>query len=95
MSLLLCVLSLWLGVFALSVAMTIWLAQLTQSAILALVIVGVFYTLLSWLIYRLWLHRTISGWRGRLNTVYEVSETLELAMQRVRLIMKKVADLLG
>ncbi len=95
MSLLLCVLSLWLGVFALSVAMTIWLAQLTQSAILALVIVGVFYTLLSWLIYRLWLHRTIRGWRGRLNTVYEVSETLEMAMQRVRLIMKKVADLLG
>lgn len=95
MSLLLCVLSLWLGVLALSVAMTIWLAQLTQSAILALVIVGVFYTLLSWLIYRLWLRRTIRGWRGRLDTVYEVSETLEIAMQRIRLIMKKVADLLG
>lgn len=95
MSLLFCVLSLLLGLLALSVAVVICLSELTQSALLALVIVGVFYLLLSWLIYRLWLHRTMRRWRGRLNTVYEVSETLEIAMQRIRLIMKKVADLLS
>lgn len=95
MSLLFCALSLLLGLSALTVAVTILLSELTQSALLALVVVGVFYLLLSWLIYRLWLHRTMRRWRGRLNTVYEVSETLEVAMQCIRLIIKKVADLLG
>jgi hypothetical protein len=78
------------GAFALTMALALWLGQLLCSATLAWVIVGVILLAIATIIYFVSLHKTIRRINRRLDTVYEVSATLEALYQQAMTLIRKV-----
>lgn len=80
------------GAYALTMALALWLGELLCSATLAWVIVGVILIAVAVIIYFTTLHRTIRRINRRLDTVYEVSATLEALYQQAMMLIRKVVS---
>lgn len=80
------------GAFALTMALALWLGELLCSATLAWVIVGVLLLAIAVIIYFVSLHKTIRRINRRLDTVYEVSATLEALYQQAMILIRKVVS---
>ena len=78
------------GVFALTMALALWLGELICSATLAWVIVGAIFVAVAVIIYFVSLHKTIRRINRRLDTVYEVSATVETLYRQVLMLIRKV-----
>lgn len=80
------------GAFALTMALALWLGELLCSATLAWVIVGVLLLAIAVIIYFVSLHKTIRRINRRLDTVYEVSATLEALYQQAMMLIRKIVS---
>lgn len=78
------------GAFSLAMALALWLGELLCSATLAWVIVGVIWVIVALIIYFVSLHKTIRRINLRLDTVYEVSATVEALYRQVVMLIRKV-----
>ena len=78
------------GAFALAMALSLWLGELICSATLAWIIVGAIYVAVAIIIYFATLHKTIRRINRRLDTVYEVSATVEALYRQVVMLIRKV-----
>ena len=74
----------------LSSALVVWVADVVGSLLFATIIVGVIYLVVAIVVYFMSLHTTIERISRRLDTVYEVSATIEAAYRQVVLFVKKV-----
>lgn len=92
MSLILFMCAIIVGAFALTMALALWLGQMLCSATLAWVIVGVILLAIATIIYFVSLHKTIRRINRRLDTVYEVSATLEALYQQAMMLIRKVVS---
>ena len=90
MSLILFMCAIIVGAFALTMALALWLGQMLCSATLAWVIVGVILLAIATIIYFVSFHKTIRRINRRLDTVYEVSATLEALYQQAMMLIRKV-----
>jgi hypothetical protein len=77
------------GVFALTMALALWLGELICSATLAWVIVGAILVAIAIVIYFVSLHKTIKRINRRLDTVYEVSATVEALYRQVLMLIRR------
>ena len=77
------------GAYALTMALALWLGELLCSATLAWVIVGVILIAVAVIIYFTTLHRTIRRINRRLDTVYEVSATIETLYRQIITLIRK------
>ena len=77
------------GVFALTMALALWLGELICSATLAWVIVGAILVAIAIVIYFVSLHKTIKRINRRLDTVYEVSATVDALYRQVIMLIRK------
>lgn len=77
------------GVFALTMALALWLGELICSATLAWVIVGAIFVAVAVIIYFVSLHKTIRRINRRLDTVYEVSATVEMLYRQVIMVIRR------
>ena len=89
MSLILFMCAIIVGVFALTMALALWLGELICSATLAWVIVGVILVAIAIVIYFVSLHKTIKRINRRLDTVYEVSATVEMLYRQVVMVIRR------
>ena len=78
------------GVFALTMALALWIGEVICSATLAWVIVGVIWIIVALVIYFVSLHKTIKRINRRLDTVYEVSATVETLYRQVVMLIRRV-----
>ena len=85
-----CAIIVW--AFALTMALALWLGEMLCSATLAWVIVGVLLMAIAVIIYFVSLHKTIRRINRRLDTVYEVSATLEALYQQAMMLIRKVVS---
>ena len=90
MSLILFMCAISVGAFALAMALALWLGELIYSATLAWIIVGAIYVAVAIIIYFATLHKTIRRINRRLDTVYEVSATVEALYRQVVMLIRKV-----
>jgi len=90
MSMLLFVVVALLGLMFLSGAVVVWLAELTGSLIVALLIVSIFYIAISAVLYLSSIHRKLRLWQRRLDTVYDVSVLFEVLYRRVVVSIQKI-----
>lgn len=89
MSLILFMCAIIVGVFALTMALALWLGELICSATLAWVIVGAILVAIAIVIYFVSLHNTIKRINRRLDTVYEVSATVDALYRQVIMLIRK------
>lgn len=89
MSLILFMCAIIVGVFALTMALALWLGELICSATLAWVIVGAILVAIAIVIYFVSLHKTIKRINRRLDTVYEVSATVDALYRQVIMLIRK------
>ncbi len=92
MSLVLFVCMLFVGAMALAVALALAVTKLVGSAILAWLIVAMLFIAVAIVVYYVSLHATIKRINNRLETIYEVSATVEKCFQRVALYLKNVVN---
>lgn len=92
MSLILFVCTLFVGAMALAVALALVATELVGSAILAWLIVALLFIAVAIVVYYVSLHATIKRINNRLETIYEVSATVERCFQRVALYLKNVVS---
>ncbi len=90
MSMLLFIVVALLGLMFLSGAVVVWLAELTGSLIVALLIVSLFYIAISAVLYLSSIHRKLRLWQRRLDTVYDVSVLFEVLYRRVVVSIQKI-----
>ena len=89
MSLILFMCAIIVGAFALTMALALWLGELICNATLAWVIVGLIFVTMAVIIYFVSLHKTIRRINRRLDTVYEVSATVETLYRQVIMLIRK------
>ena len=77
------------GAFALTMALALWLGELICSATLAWVIVGTLFMAVATIIYFASLHKSIRRINRRLDTVYEVSATVEALYRQVLMLIRR------
>lgn len=77
------------GVYALTMALALWLGELICSATLAWIIVGAIWIVAAVIIYFATLHKTIRRINRRLDTVYEVSATVETLYRQVIMLIRR------
>ena len=92
MSLVLFVCMLFVGAMALAVALALAATELVGSAILAWLIVALLFVVGAIVVYYVSLHATIKRINNRLETIYEVSATVERCFQSVALYLKNVVN---
>lgn len=89
MSLVLFMCAIIVGVFALTMALALWIGELLCSASLAWVIVGAIFVVVAVIIYFVSLHKTIKRINSRLDTVYEVSATVDTLYRQVIMLIRR------
>ena len=89
MSLVLFMCAIIVGVFALTMALALWIGELLCSATLAWVIVGTIFVVAAVIIYFVSLHQTIKRINRRLDTVYEVSATVDALYRQVIMLIRR------
>ena len=77
------------GVYALTMALALWLGELICSATLAWVVVGAILVAIAIVISFVSLHKTIKRINRRLDTVYEVSATVEMLYRQVGMLIRR------
>ena len=80
------------GAFALTMALALWLGGMLCSAPLAWVIVGGVLVTTGIVIYFATLHKTIRRINRRLDTVYEVSATVDALYRQVLMLIRRVVS---
>ena len=80
------------GAFSLAMALALWLGELLCSTTLAWIIVGVIWVIMALVIYFVSLHKTIRRINRRLDTIYEVSATVEALYRQVVMVIRKVIN---
>lgn len=90
MPLLLFIISAIMALLLLSSALVIWLGELIESLSLSLIIIGVTYAILATTLYFTAIHSTLRQWQRRMDTVYDVSLTVELIYRQVAGYVKKI-----
>lgn len=80
------------GAFSLAMALALWLGELLCSATLAWIIVGVIWVIMALVIYFVSLHKSIRRINRRLDTIYEVSATVEALYRQVVMVIRKVIN---
>lgn len=71
-------------------ALAQWLTELIGVAAVAWLIISVLFLVAALIIYFVSLHTTIKRINRRLDTVYEVSATVEMIYHQVALFIKKI-----
>lgn len=89
MSLILFMCAIIVGAFALTMALALWLGELINSATLAWVIVGAILVVVAVIIYFVSLHKTIKRINRRLDTIYEVSATVDAIYRQIITLIRK------
>lgn len=82
--------ALFAAFIALNVALVLWLATLVKGLLLPLIIVGLFYVVVSFIIYYVSIRRTLMAWQQRLDTIYLASATIEGVVQKAVCFIKKI-----
>lgn len=90
MSVILFLCALVVGIIALAMALAQWLTELIGVAAVAWLIISVLFLVAALIIYFVSLHTTIKRINRRLDTVYEVSATVEMIYHQVALFIKKI-----
>lgn len=74
----------------LSMALVLWLSEFVGGLPLATLIVAVADAVAATVIYFVSLHSSMKRISARLDTIYEVSATVEMAYRQVVLFVKKI-----
>ena len=90
MPLLLFLISAIMALLLLSSALVIVLDEVVGSLSLSLVIVGAIYVIIATTLYFTAIHSTLRQWQRRMDTVYDVSLTVELIYRQVAGYIKKI-----
>lgn len=90
MPLLLFIISAIMALLLLSSALVIVLGEVVGSLSLSLVIVGAIYVIIATTLYFTAIHSTLRQWQRRMDTVYDVSLTVELIYRQVAGYIKKI-----
>lgn len=65
-----------MAIILLVATLVMWIAEITGSATLSTLIVGAGFSFVAWLIYILSVKRCIDYFRDRLDTVYDVANSI-------------------
>ena len=79
-----------MALLLLSSALVIVLGEVVGSLSLSLVIVGAIYVIIATTLYFTAIHSTLRQWQRRMDTVYDVSLTVELIYRQVAGYIKKI-----
>ena len=79
-----------MALLLLSSALVIWLGEVIGSLSLSLIIVGVTYAIIATTLYFVAIHTTLRQWQRRMDTIYDVSLTVELIYRQVAGYVKKI-----
>lgn len=90
MPLLLFIISAIMALLLLSSALVIWLGEVVGSLSLSLIIVGATYVIFATTLYFTAIHSTLRQWQRRMDTIYDVSLTVELIYRQVAGYIKKI-----
>ena len=74
----------------LSIALVLWLSEIMGGLLVATLLVAVLDAAIATAIYFISLHASMKRISARLDTIYEVSATVEMAYRKVVLFVKKV-----
>lgn len=90
MPLLIFMLATIVGLSLLSAACVVWLAELTGSLVIALLLVAVLFILIAIILYLTAIHSVLRQWQRRLDTVYDMSLTFEMLYREAAMWIKKI-----
>lgn len=90
MPLLIFMLATIVGLSLLSAACVVWLAELTGSLVIALLLVAVLFVLIAIILYVTAIHSVLRQWQRRLDTVYDMSLTFEMLYREAAMWIKKI-----
>lgn len=90
MPLLIFMLATIVGLSLLSAACVVWLAELTGSLVIALLLVAVLFVLIAIILYLTAIHSVLRQWQRRLDTVYDMSLTFEMLYREAAMWIKKI-----
>lgn len=90
MPLLIFIISAIMALLLLSSALVIWLGEVIGSLSLSLIIVGATYAIIATTLYFVAIHTTLRQWQRRMDTIYDVSLTVELIYRQVAGYVKKI-----
>lgn len=79
-----------MALLLLSSALVIVLGEVVGSLSLSLVTVGAIYVIIATTLYFTAIHSTLRQWQRRMDTVYDVSLTVELIYRQVAGYIKKI-----
>lgn len=79
-----------MALLLLSSALVIWLGEVIGSLSLSLIIVGATYAIIATTLYFVAIHTTLRQWQRRMDTIYDVSLTVELIYRQVAGYAKKI-----
>ena len=89
MTLLIFVLAALLGALLLSAAIVAWLGEVAMSLPVALLVVGLVWSVVAIVIYSCSLRASLERLRSRLDVVYKVSAAFDMVYRRVMAIVDK------
>ena len=90
MSILMFLISMIVALMLLSAACVVWIGSMAQNLLVGLVVVGLMWIVISVSLYFGAIHRTLVQWRRRMDTIYDVSLTVELMYRQVATFVKKI-----
>lgn len=79
-----------MALLLLSSALVIVLSEVIGSLSLSLIIVGLIYAIIATTLYFVAIHTTLRQWQRRMDTIYDVSLTVELIYRQVAGYVKKI-----
>lgn len=79
-----------MALLLLSSALVIGLGEVIGSLSLSLIIVGATYAIIATTLYFVAIHTTLRQWQRRMDTIYDVSLTVELIYRQVAGYVKKI-----
>lgn len=79
-----------MALMLLSTALVIWVGEVVGSLSLSLIIVGAIYAIVATTLYFVAIHSALRQWQRRMDTVYDVSLTVELIYRQVAGFIKKI-----
>lgn len=79
-----------MALLLLSSALVIVLSEVIGSLSLSLIIVGATYAIIATTLYFVAIHTTLRQWQRRMDTIYDVSLTVELIYRQVAGYVKKI-----
>jgi hypothetical protein len=92
MTLLIFVLAALLGALLLSAAIVAWLGEVAMSLPVALLVVGLVWSVVAIVIYSCSLRASLERLRSRLDVVYKVSAAFDMVYRRVMAIIDKFLE---